>query len=311
MSEQGQAPIEDRDPRDYLDPQVLDQIKRLDLRARLVVEGFVAGMHKSPYRGYSVEFAQHREYVAGDDIRFLDWKVYAKSDRLYIKEFEEETNLKAHIFVDQSESMAYGAKRRKFDYAATMAASLGFLIQQQQDSVGLDLFAEGLLTQIPPSNSKAQLNKFLATLSEARPTGKTKVATVLNELAEKSIRKGLVILISDLFDDASTILKSIQHLRLRGQDVLLFHILDRDEVDFPFERMTMFEGLESMPELLCDPKSLRDAYLQELAQFEEEIRKGCQARKVDYQRIVTDQALDVVLTTYLAKRASMMKAQRH
>lgn len=300
----------ERDPREYLDPRVLDQIKRLDLRARLVVEGYVQGMHKSPYRGYSVEFAQHREYVPGDDIRFLDWKVYGKSDRLYVKEFEEETNLKAHVFLDQSESMQYGQERRKFDYAATMAASLSFLIQQQADSVGLELFDEGAITQIPPSNSRAQVNKILKALSEATPTGKTKIAKVLNELADKSVRKGLVIVISDLFDEPAEILASLKHLRLRGQDVLLFHVLDRDEVEFPFQRMTLFEGLEAMPELLCDPKSLRDAYLNELRQFEEQIRKGCAAQKIDYQRVVTDQALDVVLTTYLAKRAALSKAAR-
>ncbi|PIE22811.1 MAG: DUF58 domain-containing protein [Planctomycetota bacterium] len=304
------AESSERDPRDYLDPKVLDQIKRLDLRARLVVEGFVAGMHKSPYRGYSVEFAQHREYVPGDDIRFLDWKVFGKSDRLYVKEFEEETNLKAHIFLDQSESMSYGSERRKFDYAATMAASLGFLIQQQADSVALELFDEGLLTQIPPSNSRAQVNKILKALSEAQPSGKTKIGRVLNELAEKQVRKGLVIVISDLFDEPEEILAALKHLRHRGQDVLLFHVLDRDEVDFPFQRMTLFEGMEAMPELLCDPKSLREAYLAEVQAFEEQVRKGCQAQKVDYQRVITDQPLDVVLTTYLARRAALSKAAR-
>jgi uncharacterized protein (DUF58 family) len=267
-------------------------------------------MHKSPYRGYSVEFAQHREYVPGDDIRFLDWKVYGKSDRLYVKEFEEETNLKAHVFLDQSESMQYGQERRKFDYAATMAASLAFLIQQQSDSVALELFDEGLLTQIPPSNSRAQVNKILKALSEAEPTGKTQIGKVLNELAEKSVRKGLVIVISDLFDEPDEILASLKHLRQRGQDVLLFHVLDRDEVEFPFQRMTMFEGMEAMPELLCDPKSLRDAYLAELHAFEKQIRKGCQAQKIDYQRVVTDEALDVVLTKYLARRAALSKAAR-
>lgn len=300
----------ERDPKQYLDPKVLDSIKKLELRARLVVEGFVSGMHESPYRGFSVEFAQHREYVPGDDIRFVDWKVYAKSDRIYIKEFEEETNLKAHLFVDHSESMAYGEERSKFDYAATCAASLAFLIQQQSDAVSLTLFDEGITSQLVPSNSRAQLGNILHRLQEAKATGQTKIATVLHEMAGRISKKGLVILLSDLFDDPDELLSGLRHLRHRGHDVLLFHVLDHDEVEFPFERMTMFEGMEAMPELLADPKSLRDAYLKEVQDFEQKIRRGCQAMRVDYQRIVTRQHLDIALTTYLAKRAAMGKGKR-
>jgi len=304
-----EAPLE-QDPKRYLDPRVLDSIRRLDLRARLVVEGFVSGMHDSPYRGSSVEFRQHREYVPGDDIRHVDWKVYAKSDRIYIKEFEEETNLKAHLFVDQSESMSYGEERTKFDYAATMAASLAFLMHQQRDSVSLSLFDEGFQKQLPPSNSRAMLNNILHALSEAKAVGKTKIGAILHEMAERISQKGLVILISDLFDDPEQILSGLRHLRHCGHDVLLFHILDREEVDFPFERMTLFKGMEMLPELLVDPKSLRDAYLKEVRKFEGQMRKGCQSQKIDYQLVVSDQNLDVVLTTYLAKRTALMKGGR-
>lgn len=300
----------ERDPKQYLDPKVLDAIKKLELRARLVVEGFVSGMHESPYHGFSVEFAQHREYVPGDDIRFVDWKVFAKSDRIYIKEFEEETNLKAHLFLDQSESMAYGEERTKFDYAATCAASLAFLVQQQSDAVSLTLFDEGITSQLVPSNSRAQLSSIMHRLQEAKPTGKTKVAGILHEMAQRISKKGLVILFSDLFDDVDAILAGLRHLRHRGNDVLVFHVLDHDEVEFPFERMTMFEGLEQMPELLADPKSLRDAYLKEVRAFEQKMRRGCLAMRVDYQRIVTRQHLDVALTTYLAKRAAVSKGKR-
>ncbi len=295
---------------DYLDPKVLDRIDKLELRARLVVEGFVSGMHRSPYRGFSVEFAQHREYVPGDDIRFVDWKVFAKSDRIYIKEFEEETNLKAHVFVDSSESMEYGEERSKFDYAATLAASLAFLVLRQRDSVGLALFDETTVRQIPPSNSRAQLGAFVQALSESRPDGKTRVGKVLHEVAERIGNKGLIIIISDLFDEPEGVESGIRHLRHRGHDVLLFHLMDRDEVDFPFQRMTLFQGMESMPRLLVDPKSLREAYLKEVRKHEDRIRKACLSMKVDYQKIVTDQFLDVALGTYLAKRASMTRAAK-
>lgn len=301
---------EQRDPKQYLEPKVLDAIKRLDLRARLVVEGFVSGMHESPYHGFSVEFAQHREYVPGDDIRFVDWKVYAKSDRIYIKEFEEETNLKAHLILDQSESMTYGDARCKFDYAATAAASLAYLIQQQSDAVSLTLFDEGVVSQLTPSNSRAQLNSILHRLAEAKPNGKTKIGTILHHMASLISTKGIVIILSDLFDEPAEIMAGLRHLRHRGHDVILFHILDRDEVDFPFDRMTMFEGLEQLPHLLVDPKSLREAYTKEVQAFERQMRRGCLLQRVDYERVVSDQNLDVFLTTYLARRASLKKARR-
>nr|HMQ23804.1 DUF58 domain-containing protein [Planctomycetota bacterium] len=200
------ADLKGSESKNYLDPKVLDSIKKLELRARLVVEGFVSGMHESPYRGFSVEFAQHREYVPGDDIRFVDWKVYAKSDRIYIKEFEEETNVKAHLFVDQSESMSYGQERSKFDYAATCAAALAFLIQQQSDAVSLTLFDEAITSQLVPSNSRAQLASIMHRLEEAKPTGKTKGASILNEMAGRITTRGVEILFSDLFDDPDAIL---------------------------------------------------------------------------------------------------------
>jgi uncharacterized protein (DUF58 family) len=296
----------------YLDPKILDKIGRLELRARLVVEGFVSGMHKSPYRGFSVEFAQHREYVPGDDIRFVDWKVYAKSDRVYIKEFEEETNLRAHIFVDQSESMQYAAEgsMSKFDYAATAAASLAYLIQQQQDSVGLNLFTDRVAKHLPASNTRAQLNLIFKSLEEARPSEKTAVGAVLHAFAEKIAKKGLVIVFSDLFDAPESVLSGLRHVRHQGHDLLVFHILDQDEVEFPFERMTLFEGLEQMPDLLVDPKSLREAYLKEINSFQEKIRKGCLAQRAEYSLVTTDQPLDVALSTYLAARAARFKKRK-
>ncbi len=302
----------DTEQKNYLDPQVLAKVAKLELRARLVVEGFLTGMHKSPYRGFSAEFAQHREYVPGDDIRFIDWKIYAKSDRYVIKEFEEETNLRAHLFLDQSESMSYGHEGglTKFDYAATSVAALSYLIQQQADAVGLSVFDEKVARTVPPSNTRANLNNLFQTLTAAKPASKTKIGAVLHELAAQVGKRGMVLVFSDLFDDTDEVLKGLRELVQRGHDVVVFHILDRDEVEFPFERMTLFEGMEEMPELLVDPKSLRDAYLAEISEFESKVRKGCQAQKIDYVRVTNRQPLDVVLSSYLAARAARAKRFR-
>ncbi|MBL8730722.1 MAG: DUF58 domain-containing protein [Planctomycetes bacterium] len=300
-------------PTNYLDPRVLNKVGRLELRARLVVEGFVTGMHKSPYRGFSVEFAQHREYVPGDDLRHLDWKIFGKADRFVVKQYEEETNLRAHLFLDQSESMNYAhdGGMSKFDYAATACASLAFLIQQQADAVGLTLFDEKVARQVPPSNTRANLGNLFTALEQAQSREqKTKVGAVLHELANQLRQRGMVMIFSDLFDEPDAVIKGLREIRSRGHDIVVFHVLDRDEVEFPFERMTLFKGLEQMPELLCDPKSLREAYLAEIEGFAERIRKGCLAQRIDYVRIVDDAPLDVVLTSYLSARASRTKRRK-
>jgi uncharacterized protein (DUF58 family) len=297
--------------KNYLDPRVLAKINKLEVRARLVVEGFISGMHKSPYKGFSVEFAQHREYVPGDDIRYIDWKIYGKSDRFYIKEFEEETNLRAYLFVDESESMSYAhdGGMSKFDYAATAASSLAFMLQQQADAIGLNLFNESIQKSIPASNTRANLANIFNSLQHAKPDQKTRIGAVLLELASKLQHRSLVLLFSDLFDDPDQVLRGLRALGQRGHEVIVFHVFDRDELEFPFERMTLFEGLEQMPELLADPRGLRDAYLAEIEAFQERIRKGCLGQKVDYVKIVNHQPLDVVLSSYLAARAA--RAKRH
>jgi uncharacterized protein (DUF58 family) len=300
-------------PTDYLDPRVLNKVGRLELRARLVVEGFVTGMHKSPHRGFSVEFAQHREYVQGDDLRHLDWKIFGKADRFVIKQYEEETNLRAHLFLDQSESMNYAhdGGMSKFDYAATACASLAYLIQQQADAVGLTLFDDKVARQVPPSNTRAGLGNLFAALEQAKVRQQqTKVGAVLHELAGQLKQRGMVLVFSDLFDQPEQVLKGLREIAGRGHDIVVFHVLDRDEVDFPFERMTLFQGLERLPELLCDPKSLRDAYLAEIEGFAAAIRKGCLAQRIDYVRIVDHQPLDVVLTSYLSARAARRKRRK-
>ena len=295
--------------KNYLDPQVLNKVSKLEVRARLVVEGFISGMHRSPYKGFSVEFAQHREYVPGDDPRYIDWKIFGKTERIYIKEFEEETNLRAFLFVDQSESMEYAHDdgMSKFDYAATAAAALAFLMQQQADSVGLSLFNESVVRTVPASNTRANLANILHTLGEAKPDQATKIGAVLNELASSLRKRGLILLFSDLFDDTGEILKGLRALGQRGHEIIVFHVFDRDEIEFPFERMTLFEGLEQLPELLADPRALRDAYLAEIDEFQDTVRKGCLGQRVDYIKMVNHQPLDVVLSSYLAARAARAK----
>lgn len=300
-------------PTDYLDPAVLNKVGRLELRARLVVEGFVTGMHKSPHRGFSVEFAQHREYVQGDDLRHLDWKIFAKADRFVVKQYEEETNLRAYLFLDQSESMNYAhdGGMSKFDYAATACASLAFLIQQQADAVGVVLFDDKVARQVPPSNTRQGLANVITALEQATARRQqTKVGAVLHELASQLRQRGLVLLFSDLFDRPEEVLRGLREIASRGHDIVVFHVFDRDELEFPFERITLFEGLEQLPELLCDPKSLRDAYLAEIGAFAESIRKGCHGQRIDYVRLVNHQPLDVALTSYLSARSARAKRRK-
>ena len=290
----------------FLDPKVLNKITRLDLKARHIVEGFMGGMHKSPYHGFSVEFAEHREYAPGDDLKHLDWKVFGRTDRLYIKEYELETNLRSHILLDTSESMDYGSKDvTKLELASHIAASMAYLVLRQQDSVGMVCFDKEVKTFIPTSSSMGHLRPILGTLAGANAQNKTDLGTVLNTLAERIQRRGLIILISDLFDRPEVILKSLQHFSHKRHDVIVFHVLDEYELTFPFERMTLFEGLEEYPKQLVDPRSLRKAYLEEVNKFCEEMRKGCVKQMIDYVRISTDQDLDVELTKYLAGRLSI------
>lgn len=287
----------------YLDPKILDKITKLDLRARHIVEGFVAGMHKSPYHGFSVEFAEHRQYAPGDDLKHIDWKVFGRSDRLYIKEYELETNLRSHILLDTSESMDYGSgNSSKLELACYVAASMAYLILRQQDSVGITCFHKDLHTRIPSSSSMGHMRAVLGTLASSKAEQTTDLGLVLNTLAEQISRRGMIVVISDLFDRPEAVLKGLQHLRHKRHDVIVFHVMDEYELTFPFQRMTLFEGLEEYPKLLVDPRALRQAYLEEVNKFCEEIRRGCRQNMVEYCLIRTDRPLDVELTRYLAQR---------
>ncbi|MCB9831308.1 MAG: DUF58 domain-containing protein [Planctomycetes bacterium] len=293
------------DYRRYLDPKTLNKVAGLELKARLIVEGFVSGQHKSPYKGSSVEFREHREYVPGDDLRFIDWKVFAKSDRFYIKEYEEETNLKAYVVVDTSKSMAFASDGiSKLEYAKYVAAALCYLISQQQDANALVLWDRELKKFLPPGNNPLHQKDVYRSLSEAEADGSTDVARLFHDIAERVRQKSMIILLSDLFDDDRRgLLRGLKHMRHKGHDVIVFHVLDRAEIDFPYDRMTLFEGLETDDRLLADPKALREAYLEEFQTFAHEIESGCLASGMDYVRLATDRPLDVALSSYLAARS--------
>lgn len=286
----------------YLDPKTLDKIKRLDLRARLVVEGFMTGQHQSPYHGFAVEFATHREYSPGDDIRHIDWKVWSKTDRLYIKEYEEETNLKCTLLLDASKSMRYGESRggrSKFDYAATAAASLAYLLQQQQDAVGLVTFDTQVRRNLPPSSHPSHLKLLLHELENTTADNQTDVGDVFAELAPQIGRRGLVALISDLFVDLPTLSEALQQLRLRRHEVIVLHVMHDDELTFPFDDNTLFRGLESPAQLHADPNALRRSYLETVQNFCDQVRRTCAGAGIDYLLMNTNTPLDAALSGYL------------
>ena len=291
--------------RKYLIPEVLTTISGLELKARLIVEGFVSGMHRSPFHGFSVEFAEHREYVPGDDVRFVDWKVYGKSDRYYIKQYEEETNLRCWLLVDTSESMEYGGEggaMSKIEYARHAAASLAYLVTQQQDAVGLCLFDDDVRTIVPPATSTGHLRALIQRLAESPTGGRTGIGNAINRAAEQIGRRGIVVIISDLLEQPDEILKAVRRLRHKKHEVILLHLLDHDERTFPFERMTRFEGMEAMPQVMADPASLRKQYLAELDSFTRTLRRGCLGNAADFVEIDTRTTLDVALSAYLASR---------
>ena len=289
----------------YLNPQTLARIQGLELRARLIVEGYVSGLHQSPYHGFSIEFAEHREYVAGDDLRHVDWKVFGKTDKIYLKQFEAETNLVSYLLLDTSESMRYQsatAALSKLEYAKCAAAALAYLILQQQDSVGMATFDKELRALVRASSNSSHLKQMLHILEESVPERKTATGPIFHDLAERLKKRGIVVIFSDLFDDIASTLTGLKHFRHRRHEVILFHVLDPAELDFPFDRTTLFKGLEQLPDVLTDPRSLRQAYLAEFNRFLKAVEVGCRNQRIDYVRLRTDQPLDRVLSTYLASR---------
>lgn len=301
------------DYRKYLDPRTLARIAALDLRARLIVEGLMTGMHRSPYQGISVEFAQHRPYVQGDDIRHIDWKVMAKTDKIYLKQYLEETNLHLICIVDASESMGYGtvgsaeAPWTKYDHATAIAASLSYMAIQQQDSVGLAIFDQVLSRYFKPSNSPGQWKIVVNELQQVPRWNKTNTGRILDQLAEKLTHRSLLVILSDFFDDLDSIRQGLRHLRYKKHEVMVFQILDPTEIEFPFEDVTLFKGLEEMGELLTEPRALREGYIEQLGRFTDELKKTCRGMNADFQRFSTSDSLDVALSQFLATRAASIK----
>ncbi len=301
------------DYRKYLEPRTLARIASLDLRARLIVEGLTAGMHRSPYQGISVEFAQHRQYVPGDDTRHVDWKVFGKTDKIYLKQYLEETNLHLICIVDASESMGYSSISEgaihwsKYDYATAVAAALSYLVIQQQDSVGLAIFDNELKRYFKPSNSPGQWRILTRELTLTPRLKKTNTGRVLDQLAEKLTHRSLIVVLSDFFDDLESIQKGLRHLRYRKHEVMAFQILDPTEIEFPFEDVTLFKGLEEQGQLLTEPQSLRAGYLAELAAFTDQLKKMCRGMHIDFTRMNSGEPLDVALSAFLATRAASIK----
>ena len=296
----------------FYDPEVLARIGRLELRARMVVEGIITGLHKSPYHGTAVEFADHRAYVAGDDPRHIDWKVYGRLGRFVIKKFEEETNLRAHIVLDCSESMrfSHGGQLSKYDYGGTLAASLAYLLNRQHDSVGLTLFDSKIRKRVPPSTGKNVLNLIGEIMQATEPAEKTGLDGVFSELAESLPRRGMVIVISDLFAPREEIASGLQAFSFRGHDVVVFHVLDETELTFPFEGNTLFKGLEDYPEINADPRQLREAYVAVFEEYLREIERIVSTGGFDYQRSLTSDPLDAAVISLISARAKLRRIRR-
>jgi len=290
-----------------LDPHFLSKLARLDLTARLVVEGFLTGLHRSPYHGFSVEFAEHRQYMPGDPLRHLDWKVLAKSDRKYIKQYEEETNLRAMLLVDTSASMGYGSHGiTKLDYSRQLAAALAYLMLRQNDAVGMFAFASGQGEQIPPRSTMGHVRPLLLLLERLTPGGGTNFASSLHSLAERMTRRGLVVILSDLLDEPDRIEQAIHHFRHRKHEVLVFHVLDPQEVSFNFEREAVYVDMETSERVTTRPQELRSDYRARVGEWRDRIRQYCIEKNAGYVPLTTDQPYDRALLEYLSKRARLL-----
>jgi uncharacterized protein (DUF58 family) len=288
----------------YLKPEVIRQIARLDLRAQFIVKGFLQGLHASPFHGFSVEFSEHRKYTQGDDPQDIDWLVYAKTDKYYVKKFEAETNITGYLVMDLSRSMGYTYRQElnKFEYAICLAAALSYLMVHQQDPVGLVTFDEKIRQSLPPKSKRTQLGQILSLLANLKPAGKTNIAHSLIQLAAMLRHRSLIMLFSDLLSDPAPIIQSLRRLRHGGHDVILFHILDEAEVKFPFDGMVEFEDPESLDKLQIDASAFRRDYVSELESFRETYRRECFQSGIDYVPLDTSMQFDRALTEYLVSR---------
>jgi uncharacterized protein (DUF58 family) len=291
--------------RRFLDPAILARLGTMELKARTVVEGFLAGLHRSPYRGFSVEFAEYRQYLPGDDLSTLDWKVYARTDRHYVKKFEEETNLECHVLLDLSASMGYrgSAPMSKLEYGSVLAASLAFLMNRQRDATGLLAFADRIVFRLPARARPGHLHALLLALERFEAGERSAVGRPLHQLAEAMTKRSMVVLISDLLDDPGPVVKGLRHLKFRGSDVVVFQLLDPHELTFPFRGASRFRDVETGDEVTADPASIRAAYLRELAGLTLRYDRELRGAGIDYVQLDTSQPLDFALLSYLSARS--------
>ena len=297
-------PAGSRDLR-FLDPAVIARLGTMELKARTVVEGFLSGLHRSPYKGFSVEFAEYRQYLPGDDLSTLDWKVYARSDRHYVKKYEEETNVECHLLLDVSASMAYrgSAPMSKLEYGSVLAASLAFLMNRQRDATGLITFDERIVFRLPAAARPGHLHALLIALERLTAGRRSDVGRPLHQLAEALMKRSMVVLVSDLLDDPEPIIKGLKHLRFRGSDVIVFQVLDPHELTFPFQGPSRFRDLESEQQITAEPSAIRTTYLRELAGLTLRYDRELRGAGVDYVQLDTSQPLDFALLAYLSARS--------
>ncbi|MEJ5263385.1 MAG: DUF58 domain-containing protein [Ignavibacterium sp.] len=292
------------DYKSYLDPSIIPRINNLELRARLVVEGFMVGLHKSPYHGFSVEFSEHRPYMQGDDLKNVDWRVFGKTEKYFIKQYEEETNLKAYIILDSSKSMSYSSRKdfNKLEYAKTLAAALSYLLIKQQDAAGLVTYSETIKKYLPPKASKTNLHQILYELNQITPSEKTNTTESLSKIAEKIKRRGLVIIISDFFDDMDKTIKALKHFSYMKNEVIVFQILDPMERSFGFGKDAIFVDLETEEQMATQPYQIQKAYQQAMNEFTDKIKRECLNSNFDYTLIDTSMPFDKALFSYIQKR---------
>jgi uncharacterized protein (DUF58 family) len=297
------APAASRDLR-FLDPAVIARRGSMELKARTVVEGFLSGLHRSPYKGFSVEFAEYRQYLPGDDLSTLDWKVYARSDRHYVKKFEEETNVECHVLLDVSASMGYrgGAAMSKLEYGSVLAASLAYLMHRQRDATGLIEFDDRIKGRLPASARPGHLHAILLALDRIAPGEKSDVGRPLHQLAEALGKRSLAVVISDLLDDPETVIRGLKHLRFRGTDVIVFQVLDPHEIQFPFRGAARFTDVESRDEITADPARVRDGYLAAMEALRARYEKDLRGAGIDFLTLDSSKPLDFALLAYLDAR---------
>ncbi|HOX39962.1 MAG TPA: DUF58 domain-containing protein [Candidatus Brocadiia bacterium] len=288
----------------YLRPEIIQKVSRLDLRARFIVQGFLAGLHSSPYQGFSSEFSEHRRYAVGDDIKDLDWNVYARTDRYYIKRFHAETNMRCYLVLDASESMAYTYRQEftKLDYAICLAASIGYLMVHQQDAVGLVTFDEEPTGFLPAKSKLKHLSDILGMLARAHRHRKTNLPKALHNVAEIIPKRSMVMIFTDLLAEPEAVIESLHHVRYRGHDVIIFQVLDEAEAGFPFSRLTRFVDPETGEHLDVDALAIRDSYLEEMRRFVEHYRRKCYEARIDFVQVDTSMSFDRALLPYLASR---------